>query len=80
MADLPDPLARVELLLGASTIAHEAVFDLHTELVGLGRDTDRTRELLAESVSDRHVGRTLDRRSGSPAQRRMAREIAIEAK
>lgn len=46
----PTPSRRVDEALAASFIAHEAIFDMHRELVAGGQHRDTARELLAESA------------------------------
>jgi hypothetical protein len=50
MVDRPEALTRLDAFRTTTTIAHEAIFDLHRALVAAGQDDDRTRELLAESA------------------------------
>ena len=50
MTERPEPARRLDLLFSASRIAHEAIFDLHRELASVGRDDERSRDLLAESA------------------------------
>jgi hypothetical protein len=51
MADLPQPVQRLDARLLAATIAHEYVADRCRELVELDADDDRSRRLLAESAA-----------------------------
>lgn len=44
------PVERLDSLFSPSLIAHEAIFDLHRELVSVGRDTERSHELLEEAA------------------------------
>lgn len=50
MPNAPTPPTRVDEALAASFIAHEAIFDMHRELVGGGQHSDTASELLAESA------------------------------
>lgn len=50
MAARPEPLARIDRYFAAARIAHEAIWDLHRELVAAGRADERTRSLLAEAA------------------------------
>lgn len=50
MPERPRPIERLDSLFRASLIAHEAIFDLHRELVSIGRGTPRSNELLEESA------------------------------
>jgi transposase len=50
MTERPEALTRVDGFLSTSSIAHEAIFDLHRKLASAGRDDPRTRDLLAESA------------------------------
>lgn len=50
MAARPEPLARIDRYFAAARIAHEAIWDLHHELVSAGRADERTRSLLAEAA------------------------------
>ena len=49
MPERPEEVARLEALLGAILVAHEAVYDLHRRLVAAGI-TGRSQELLEESA------------------------------
>jgi len=51
MADLPQPIQRLDELFQAATIAHEYVADRHRELVELDADDESSRRLLAESAA-----------------------------
>lgn len=51
MADLPQPIQRLDARLLAATIAHEYVADRHRELVELDADDACSRRLLAESAA-----------------------------
>lgn len=50
MPNAPTPSSRVDEALRASFIAHEAIFDMHRELVADGRHSDTAAEFLAESA------------------------------
>jgi hypothetical protein len=50
MAARPEPLARIDRYLAAARIAHEAIWDLHRDLVVRGTADDRTRDLLGEAA------------------------------
>ena len=50
MAARLEPLARIDRYLAAARIAHEAIWDLHRELVASARADDRTRDLLGEAA------------------------------
>jgi hypothetical protein len=50
MAARPEPLARIDRYFAAARIAHEAIWDLHHELVVSGSADERTRELLSEAA------------------------------
>jgi len=50
MAARPEPLARIDRYFAAARIAHEAIWDLHHELVTTGRADERTRQLLNEAA------------------------------
>jgi hypothetical protein len=50
VAARPEPLARIDRYLAAARIAHEAIWDLHRELVVSARADDRTRDLLGEAA------------------------------
>ena len=50
MAARPEPLARIDRYFAAARIAHEAIWDLHHELVTSERVDKRTRELLREAA------------------------------
>lgn len=50
MVGPPGPLRELDRYFAAATIAHEYIADLHRELVALGGDDERTRELLSESA------------------------------
>jgi hypothetical protein len=51
LAERPGPLGQLDRYFAATTIAHEYIADLHRELVARHRDSERTRELLAESAA-----------------------------
>jgi hypothetical protein len=51
MAELPQPIQRLDDLLAAATIAHEYVADAHRELVELQADDAHTRGLLQGSAA-----------------------------
>lgn len=50
VSEVPDPLRRLNLLLEAIRIAHEAIYDLHRRLVSADRATPISQGLLAESA------------------------------
>ena len=50
MSEVPDPLRRVNVLLEATFMAHETIYDLHRRLVSLDRATLTSQDLLAESA------------------------------
>jgi hypothetical protein len=50
MAADPEPIRRVDRYLGTARIAHETIWELHTRLVGLGRDDAQTRQRVRESA------------------------------
>ncbi|MGH2953897.1 MAG: hypothetical protein ACRDK9_07725 [Solirubrobacterales bacterium] len=50
MPDRPAPLGRLDSLLSASAIAHEAIFDMRHELTSTGRCGAEPDELLRESA------------------------------
>lgn len=50
MADRPESLARIDRILAAARIAHEAIWDLHHQLVATDRADERTRRLLREAA------------------------------
>lgn len=50
MAARPEPLARIDRYFAAARIAHEAIWDLHHELVTTEGADKRTRELLHEAA------------------------------
>lgn len=45
-----DPLRRVEALMEMIATAHTAIFTWHRRVIDVGRDDDRTRDLLGESA------------------------------
>lgn len=51
MSELPDPIRRLDVYFAAATVAHEAIADMHSELVELNVDDPRSRELLAAAAS-----------------------------
>jgi hypothetical protein len=50
MPERPAPVERLDSLHSTATIAHEAIFDLHRELVARGRGTAEAAALLDESA------------------------------
>jgi hypothetical protein len=50
MAARPEPLVRIDRYFAAARIAHEAIWDLHHELVTSERVDKGTRELLREAA------------------------------
>jgi hypothetical protein len=50
MAADPEPIRRVDRYLATARIAHETSWELHTRLVGLGRDDAQRRQLVRESA------------------------------
>jgi len=50
MAARPEPLAKIDRYFAAARIAHEAIWDLHHELVAAGSADERTRKLLSEAA------------------------------
>ena len=50
MSEVPDPPARLNVLCGALTLAHETIYDLHRRIVNADRATAISRNLLAESA------------------------------
>lgn len=50
MAARPEPLARIDRYFAAARIAHEAIWDLHHELVTREGADKRTRELLCAAA------------------------------
>lgn len=49
MAELPEPIARVDRYLAAAMIAHESIADLHEELALQSRSDDESRRLFREA-------------------------------
>src|SRR4051794_15132264 len=49
MAELPEPVARLDRYLATVTIAHESIADLHDELAAQSRSDVATRDLLREA-------------------------------
>lgn len=50
MPELPNPIRRLDAVFSASLIAHEAIFEMRRELVGIGRAGRAAAELLEESA------------------------------
>lgn len=50
MSEVPDPLARLDVLLEALFIAHTTIYDLHLDLVLADRATPTSQGLLTESA------------------------------
>jgi hypothetical protein len=50
VSEVPEPLRRLNVLLEALFIAHETIYDLHSELARAERATPTSQELLAESA------------------------------
>jgi hypothetical protein len=46
----PEPLALIDEILTAASVAHEAIWELHASLVDEGRANARTRQLLEEAA------------------------------
>lgn len=49
MAELPDPVARLDRYLATVTIAHESIADLHDDVAAQSRSDEATRGLLREA-------------------------------
>src|SRR3954454_2012421 len=49
MAELPDPVSRLDSYLATVTIAHESIADLHDEVAAESRSDEATRDLLREA-------------------------------
>jgi hypothetical protein len=50
VSEVPESLRRLNILLEAMFIAHETIYDLHSDLVRADRATPISKELLAESA------------------------------
>lgn len=50
MSEVPEALRRLDVLLEAMFIAHEAIYDIHRALVSADRASPMSRSLLAESA------------------------------
>jgi hypothetical protein len=52
VSDVPAPVRALDVWGDVFRIAHEAIFGLHRRLVAYERDSERSRDLLAESVEN----------------------------
>jgi hypothetical protein len=50
VSDRPEQLRRLDTLQGAADLAHQAIFDMHRELLGRDRAQAESTRLLAESA------------------------------
>ena len=56
MAELPEPVARLDRYLATITIAHESIADLHDELAAHSRSDEASRDIFREASRIAAIG------------------------